>query len=467
MNLSRVSLEGGAPVPFIKEEYSRRAFYSEPAVVLLLPEGARGELKLEFAYTADLFDPNPGFYAIRDAGGWLPTLQDADGWTFSFRAEVPKGFEAVSVGDLKAPETPAAGERETFAYEMKERIRIATFLFGKFKHTKTTSEGIEVDLSLPDNAQTLYISQNRKKIAQEVSDAIRVYTKRFGPIPYKVLRVGLTGSFVNEGFPTMILLSWDVLGRYGSSWPEQVVAHEVAHQWWYNQAAPLTYRDAWVSESLAEFSSYMCLRETKGMDTMKKYLSHDFHTFTKLSAVMKKPYVEFGPICLGSRLFTTLEPDDAYQTIVYYKGAWTLLTLTRMAAFTPDGENSFYQGLKDFPAKAQGRLVGTTDLREALEHSMKVKLDWYFSQWLESTIVPKVKVKTSVTGEGSGIKLVVEGTQDSTLTLPVPIQAAQGKSVREFLFFLKPDGSRSEFPLPFKPDKVLVDTNRFCLADYQ
>lgn len=467
VDLSKVT-SGGTELQFIKEEYTRRAFYSEDRVLVLLPEGARGDLELTFSYSGDFMENSYGFYAIRDEAGWLPTLRDADGWTFSFRADVPKGFEAVSVGDLSQPGAPAGPDREVFAYEMKEPVRLATYLFGKFKHTKTASEGIEVDLCLPDNAQTLYINQNRKTIAAEIAAAVKVYTRLFGPIPYKVLRVGLTGSYVNMGFPTLVLLSWDVLGREDtSSWPEQIVAHEVAHQWWGNGAEPMTYRDAWVSESLAEFASYVCLRETKGMDTMKKYLSHDFHTFTKLSDVLKKPYVDFGPICLGNRLFTTLDADSAYQTVVYYKGAWTLLTLTRMAGFSPAGEAGFYDGLKAFLAGARGKLVGTADLREALERSMKVKLDWFFTQWLESSVIPKVKVKTTVTSEGGTHKLAVEGTQDSSLTLPIPVQAAQGKTVREFLFFLKPGGSRSEFPLPFKPDKVVVDTNRICLADYQ
>lgn len=239
---------------------------------------------------------------------------------------------------------------------------------------------------------------------------------------------------------------------------------KVAHQWWYNQVAPLTYRDAWVSESMAEYASLVCLRDRSGMDTMKKYLGHDFHTFTKLSDVLKMPYVEFGPICLGSRLFTTLDPDAAYQTVVYYKGAWTLLNLSKMATFTPAGEAGFFDACKDMIATCRGKLMSTQDVQEAFERHMKVKLGWYFDQWLTSRVVPKVKVTTKVNGD----RLLVEGDQNSQLTLPIPIETAEGKKkAREYLFFLKPEGSRQEFPLSFRPDKVLVDTNRTCLADYQ
>jgi hypothetical protein len=462
LTVSRVTLNGTTELPFIKEEYSKKTFFLEPYLVVLLPEGTTGDIRLDVAYTAELCFSEFGIVAHYDNSGWYPNMSDADGAQFGFRASAPKGYEAIGVGDLV--ERKAEGDRETFTYDMQEKVRLASFLLGKFKHTKRSVEGIEVDVALPDNANTITISQNRDKVADEIADALKRYTKMFGPIPYKTLHAGLTGGYTNLGFPSMVMLSWDVFERSGSSWPEQIVAHEVAHQWWYNQVAPLTYRDAWISESMAEYASLVCLRERSGMDTMKKYLSHDFHTFTKLSDVLKKPYVDFGPICLGSRLYTTLDPDDSYQTIVYYKGAWTLLNLAKMASFTPAGEAGFTDALKDMIASCKGKLMSTQDVQDAFERHMKVQVGWYFKQWLQSSVIPKVKVTAKVNGD----KLSVEGTQDSQLTLPIPIEVAEGKKkIREYLFFLKPGGSKQEFPLAFKPSVVAVDADRTCLADYQ
>lgn len=462
LRVGRVTLGGTTDLGFIKVEYSAKAFMSDPGLVVLLPEGTTGEISLKVEYTADLCFSEFGLVLLRSDSGWYPSLDDADGSEFGFRATVPKGYEAIGVGDLL--DHKAEGDREIYAYGIKEKVRIASFLYGKFKHSRRSAGGIEVDVALPDNANTITITQNRDKVADEIADALERYVKMFGPLPYKTLHAGLTGGYTNLGYPTLVLLSWDVFERSGSSWPEQIVAHEVAHQWWYNQVAPLTYRDAWISESMAEYASLVCLREREGMDTMKKYLSHDFHTFTKLSDVLKKPYVEFGPICLGSRLYTTLDPDSAYQTIVYYKGAWTLLNLAKMASFTPAGEEGFTNALKDIIASNRNKLISTADVIAAFDRNMKVANGWYFKQWLESHVVPKVKVTTKVNGD----KLHVEGTQDSQLLLPIPVAVAEGKKkIREYLFFLKPAGSAQDFPLPFKPDVVAVDNNRTCLADYQ
>ena len=462
LRVSKVVMGGTTELPFIKEEYSKKDFFLEPYLLVLLPDGTAGDITIEVSYSGELCWSEFGTIGLWDTSDWFPNLNDADGFEFGFKASAPKGYEAIGVGTFvdRKPE----GDREIFTYDMKDKVRLATFLYGKFKHSKRSVAGVDVDVALPDNANTITVTQNRDKVADEIADAIERYTKMFGPIPYKTLHAGLTGGYVNLGYPTLVLLSWDVFERSGSSWPEQIVAHEVAHQWWYNQVAPLTYRDAWISESMAEYASLVCLRDREGMDTMKKYLSHDFHTFTKLSDVLKKPYVEFGPICLGHRLYTTLDPDSAYQTIVYYKGAWTLLNLAKMATFTPVGEQGFYDACKDMIATCKGKLMSTQDVQEAFERHMKVQLGWYFNQWLTSSVVPKAKVKTKVEGD----KLVAEGTQNSQLLLPIPIAVAEGKKkVREYLFFLKPGGSRQEFPLPFRPDVVAVDNNRTCLADYQ
>ncbi len=458
LNVSRVTLNGSVSLPYIKEEYSKRHFFLEPYLVILLPEGTGGEVTVDVAYTGELFES----HLLKDSSGWYPGLADADGEEFGFKATVPKGYEAIGVGDLI--EKKIDGDRTYYTYEMKDKVRVASFLFDKFRHIKRSAVGIDVDVALADGpgADTF---RNDEKVADEIADALERYTKMFGPIPYKTLHAGLTSGYTNLGYPTMVMLTYEVFDRSGkSSWPEQVVAHEVAHQWWYNQVAPLTYRDAWISESMAEYASLVCLRDRDGMDTMKKYLSHDFHTFTRLSDVIKKPYVEFGPICLGSRLFTTLDPDSAYQTIVYYKGAWTLLNLSKMATFTPAGEAGFTNALKDIIASNKGKLMSTQDVVAAFDRNMKVANGWYFKQWLESRVIPKVKVTTKVQGD----KLLVEGTQDSQLLLPIPVAVAEGKKkIREYLFFLKPAGSRQEFPLPFRPDVVAVDNNRTCLADYQ
>ncbi len=467
LNVQSVTLNGKEAVPFIKEEFSLRAFHMDYGFVVLLPKETQGEFELTLRYGGDLFDKEPGFKILRDDTVWFPVIYDWDGYQFGLRATVPKGYEVMTVGDLVEHKEGLADGREFWAYDMKSNIYNSSMVMGKLKHTHKTFEGIDVDIAVPDNVRTILINQNVKEVMKEVGASIETYTKLFGKLPIKSLKVGLHSWGLNLSFSGLILLSEDVFTRTGSSWPEQAVAHEVAHQWWLGgHSAALTYRDVWLPEALAEFASYLYMKENHGPDEMNKYLSHDYNTMNKLSAIHKVPYVDEGPICMGSRLSTTLDPDSGYDTVIYYKAAWVLLDLSRMTAFTKAGEKGFFDGLKEFADYAKDRRVTVADLQRCIEHGTGVSLGWFFKQWLECVGIPKVKVKTTVDGSGASMKLVVESTQATTLTLPIPIQAFQGERVHEYLFFAKPGSSRQEYPLPFKPSKVTVDAGHACLADY-
>lgn len=467
LNVKSVTFNGKESVPFIKEEFSLRAFHMDYGFVVLLPRETQGEFEMTIGYDGDLFDKEPGVKILRDDTTWFPVIQDWDGFQFGLRVAVPKGYEVLTVGDVVEHKDGLPDNRELWAYDMKSNIYNSSMVLGKLKHNHETFEGIDVDIAVPDNVRTILINQNVKEVMKEVGASIATYTKLFGRLPIKSLKVGLHSWGLNLSFSGMILLSEDVFTRTGSSWPEQVVAHEVAHQWWMGgHSAPLTYRDVWIPEALAEFSSYLYMKENHGPDEMNKYISHDYNTMTKLSAIHKVPYIDEGPICMGSRLSTTLDPDSGYDTVVYYKAAWVLLNLSRMPAFTKAGEKGFFNGLKEFADSSHGRRINVLDLQKCIEHGTGVSLDWFFKQWLESTGIPKVTVKTRIDEAGSSMKLIVESTQGTTLTLPIPVQAFQGQRVQEYLFFAKPGSSRQEYPLPFKPSKVLVDAGHVCLADY-
>ena len=464
--ISSVRDSQGVNLPFLLEEYSKRNETVDKGLLIHFPKPAEGELQIEIGITADLFDNEMGFLALRDEDDWYPNAEDWDGAQFSFTADVPKGMEAVTVGDLARQETGPGG-RVVWSYEMNEKIRLATLLLGKFTHKKQKAEGVEVDVILPDCAEMAIHGQSTGVTLQEVSNALKVYTAIYGPLPYKVLRVGLIRGGHGRGFPSMLLIASGAFIRAGTTWQDRFLAHETAHQWWYNRAAPLTYRDSWVSEALAEFSSLIYSGQRYGMPKVKFYLADDMQGMLRISTVLKSPLVEQGPICLGPRLFTTLDPDSGYQTIIYNKGAWVLLNLLRLSAYLKEGEKGFYEGLKKLIAITDGGRISGLDLQRAIESGLKYDLDWYFKQWLESSMIPKVSVNTEVNGDGQDLRLLVHGRQDSEMTLPIPIQIEQGRQSREYMFFLKGKSGSQEFPMPFKPEKVTVDGNHLCPVEYR
>jgi hypothetical protein len=86
--------------------------------------------------------------------------------------------------------------------------------------------------------------------------ALESYTDQFGPYPYRdmsVVQAPLT--FKGMEFPSLSLIGSQVYDLYQKDLVNLVV-HEVAHQWWYNQVGSDQVRSPWLDEGLAEFSMY-------------------------------------------------------------------------------------------------------------------------------------------------------------------------------------------------------------------
>src|SRR6185295_8042822 len=58
-----------------------------------------------------------------------------------------------------------------------------------------------------------------------------------------------------QGFPTLVMVPPAQRGRESNVF--SFFAHETAHQWWGNIVAWRSYRDQWLSEGFAEYSSFM------------------------------------------------------------------------------------------------------------------------------------------------------------------------------------------------------------------
>ena len=59
-----------------------------------------------------------------------------------------------------------------------------------------------------------------------------------------------------------------------------VTSHEVAHQWWGHQVTPSATRGAnQISESMAEYSSFMVMKKEYGVDAMQKFLKEELDRY--------------------------------------------------------------------------------------------------------------------------------------------------------------------------------------------
>ncbi|HNQ77537.1 MAG TPA: M1 family aminopeptidase [Acidobacteriota bacterium] len=499
----------GKECGFLKEDFSKAWGYYEYGLLVDLGETMQGELEVTFRVAGRLFDLAEGYIFLRDESQWYPNIPDWDGAAYSINITVPKDNEAISIGELAGKSVNPDGT-ETYRWECREKVRYATFVLGKFLHTEVDAEGLKLDVALPKGVRTNLLTQVQKFSLKELRNNIVFYSKLFGPVPYPTLKVVITPHSYGMGFPTMLVLTEEAFFRTGSTWPDQMLAHEVAHQWWGNLVDSLSYRDVWLTEGMSEFSSMLYMRarydESRvkiynenmllagqlvkpatmsspidsdsgddDVENMNNYRSVTFQPFACLNfkdvgtePARDVPFLE-GPICLGTRLLHTCTsyPSMGYTYIVYTKGYFTFNMLLTLSAFTKEGSEGFFSGLRSVCSGYRGKKISTASFFRELERGMKIPVGAFLKSWYESNGIPTVEAKTAVAQKDGKYVVTAEAKCDMDLFLPAPVRIEMpDKKTAEYLLLFQNRTARGEWVLPVKPKGVKVDPLRASFCAY-
>src|SRR5262249_17767177 len=160
-------------------------------------------------------------------------------------------------------------------------------------------------------------------------DALTTYEAKFGPYPLDTLTVATTWQSFAQGFLGYVTLAHPVVTNVAERSIDavadtQLVAHELAHQWWGNRVGWASYRDQWLSEALASFAAAVWRQHRLGGSTDTRVTSALLDMKDKLAILesetnVGRPVEAIGPVTLGSRLHSSVA--DAYHAVVYEKGA--------------------------------------------------------------------------------------------------------------------------------------------------
>jgi aminopeptidase N len=185
---------------------------------------------------------------------------------------------------------------------------------------------------------------------EDARTALSYYEKTFGSYPFNeldVVAVKLQNASGVE-YPGLVLIyDSGYLNTQEQEYLKIVIAHEIAHQWWYSLVGNDVLRNPWQDEALATFSSWMFLEiSSPGID----YIGH-YQT-------QVNNYDHQNP---GQSIEQPLEAfqgrDSQYGLVVYIKGA-----LFFNAVRAQMGDAAFSQALAAYYQKYKYKLVYPADL---------------------------------------------------------------------------------------------------------
>jgi aminopeptidase N len=201
----------------------------------------------------------------------------------------------------------------------------------------TAYEMAEQELG-PIRVRSFYLPQDQaggKKLLEHARDALEAYQQQLGPYPYNEFDVAEApiGAGGME-LPGMTLIQIDHYDRT-DGYDEFVVAHEVAHQWWYNLVGNDQQEAPWIDEGLTNYCAVIYYEETyqqqEGEQWLTWYLRDPYNR--AVDAGLDKPAVL---------------PVSAYDGVVYYRIVYAKAGLFYHALRQRLGDAQFFRLLGEY-----------------------------------------------------------------------------------------------------------------------
>ncbi|WP_338872939.1 M1 family aminopeptidase [Spirosoma sp. SC4-14] len=217
---------------------------------------------------------------------------DADWVTFQGTISTTPDQVAVMPGQLQktwVQKGPDGKPRKYFRYKLPGFsdyfFSMCSAKYGIKRDTWTGSDGQTVALEVYHHPGH---DRNLDRFIASMKASLSYYTKNYAPYPYPVLRVLEFPRYASfaQSFPTTVPYS-EEFGWVGdfrdpdkTDYAYYVTAHEVAHQWWGHQIMPSRTRGAnQISETMAEYSALMVLKQRYSADAMPKFLKYSLDRY--------------------------------------------------------------------------------------------------------------------------------------------------------------------------------------------
>jgi aminopeptidase N len=344
-----------------------------------------------------------------DARHWIPCHDSPHAkMTTEIVARVPTGWHALSNGVLVEHIPSSAGDA-VFHYRMAEphASYLVTLVAGEFA---TMSDSIRVGSR--DIPLAYLVPRGREadgRRAFERTPQMIAHFSEITGVPYPwsgyaqvVVADFIFGGMENTTATTMyehILIDERAALDVSS---DDLVAHELAHQWFGDYVTCRAWYEGWLNEGFATFFEHVWREKHLGKDEYAFGLKADLDAYmTEAHGRYRRPIV-----CQDYDA-----PLDLFDRHLYEKGGLVLHALR-----TELGDTLFWRGVGSYLTRHARGVVETRDLQRALEDVSGRSLGRLFEQWVYKPGHPEVEVE--LTWEKGILTIAAKQVQPTTDGVP-------------------------------------------------
>ncbi len=251
---------------------------------------------------------------------------------------------------------------------------------------------------------------------------------------------------------------------------DDLIAHELAHQWFGDLITCKSWEHLWLNEGWATFAEALWVEEEARQQhpddpamARKAYMRSIAQAAQGLRRTNRATAPRF--TAMVSNRYS--DPDRVFSKMdnPYSKGALVLHMLRQRL-----GDDAFFKGVRLYVDRFRLGTVETDDFRRVLEEVSGHSLEQFFETYALRPGIPKLAVDLAWDQGTSVLTISAEQTQPIdrfnpayALTLPIVVELEGGSTATTTLEFSERTG-RVTLPLTARPIDVRIDPEITCLA---
>jgi hypothetical protein len=333
-------------------------------------------IKIEMTWRAKIprlayrYGSKSGVYML---GNFYPTLNvlGVDGWhnwqnskfgdpfcfpvaNYQVNINLPETYNMVSTGTITR--AVAEDNGRTIYWSKADKVRdFCLLVMYDYQEMGKEIQGRSIKCYAPSNNKDI-----ASLIVEQSGEILNFYSSMLCSYPYpdfKVAFVPMKG-FQGMEYSGLVFLQEEFLNpAYDSGKRDFVLAHEIAHQWWYAMVGNDQFREPWLDEGLANWCACKYLQKTKGQSIPD---SNNYQQGIKLTRQLDE---------MNSR-------QDYYRT-AYNGGEAFWFGLEKEI-----GEEAVVNILRSYLGQYKFKIASSQDLFTLIKKEAPTDVEAYLQKWL-------------------------------------------------------------------------------------
>ncbi|MCB0488516.1 MAG: M1 family metallopeptidase [Cyclobacteriaceae bacterium] len=379
---------------------------------------------------------------------WLPCIDHPyDKATCEFIVTAPGYYQTIANGILVEKKELPKGR--TLAHWKEDKALPTKVMVIGVARFATSSAGMVDGVPI----ETWVYPQNREagfvdyKVATQITD---YFTDKLGAFPFeKLANVQSTTRYGGmENASNIFYFENSVTGKNER---ENLIAHEVAHQWFGDSASELDWYHVWLSEGFATYFTSLYLEHMYGKERLAQHM--------KQSRDEVITYFKNNPSAVIDTTFSDI--NRVLNTNSYEKGGWFLHMLRKKV-----GDETFWKGINNYYQLYQYGNAMTDDFRKVMEEVSKENLKEFFDQWLRRPGHPVLSANWTYNTRKKLLNISVVQTQEDVFNTALEIQIETSDGAKETITVpLDQRAVSMAKPLAKRPKKLTLDPHIWLLFE--